>query len=401
MPVPRARLVGRARELGELKAALDDVRSGAGRTVVIAGEAGIGKTRLLDELTAHAEGVTLVLGQCADSGSGPVPYAALAGLLHTLVQAVGPEAAVAAAGPAAGALSAVAPQLVAPAPDAGADRIPEVLSDLLANLAAERPVVVIMEDLHWSDDVTRAVALRLARTATPGLLLLLTYRSDDVGRAHPLRSVMAELDRARLTTRLDLARLGETEVRQMAQDLLGGSPGLGGSDRDNDRDRDLDPEALADLADRSEGVPFYVEELVGFLGTDLPGSLRDILLLRYWNLNREAQALCRVVAAAGPRVWHDVLDDVLADPATGSGQRTGAGVGPEPEETARAAVDAQVLVATDVGYAFRHALVQEAVYAELLPGERRRLHAAYARALERALVQRTRSVAKLSRIADH
>ena len=386
MPVPRARLVGRARELGELRAALDAVRSGGNRTLVIAGEAGIGKTRLLDELTSHADGVTVLTGQCADEGSGPLPYAGLTGLLHGIARTIGPEATVAAAGPAAGALSAVAPQLVAPASDTGADRIPEVLADLLTGLAAERPLVVVIEDLHWSDDVTRAVALRLARTTPPGLLLLLTYRSDDVGRAHPLRTVMAELDRARLTTRLDLARLGETEVREMAQDLL---------------DVGLDAEALADLADRSEGVPFYVEELVGFLGTDLPDSLRDILLLRYWNLSREAQALCRVVAAAGPRVWYDVLDDVLADPSTGSGQRAATGSGPQPEESVREAVEAQVLVVTDVGYAFRHALVQEAVYAELLPGERRRLHAAYAQALERALVRRARSVAKLSRIADH
>lgn len=394
MPVPRARLVGRARELGELRAALDAVRSGGNRTIVIAGEAGIGKTRLLDELTSHADGVTVLTGQCADEGSGPLPYAGLTGLLHGIVRTIGPEAAVAAAGPAAGALSAVAPQLVAPASDAGADRIPEILADLLAGLAAERPLVVVIEDLHWSDDVTRAVALRLARTTPPGLLLLLTYRSDDVGRAHPLRTVMAELDRARLTTRLDLTRLGETEVREMAQDLL--SVGL-------------DAEALADLADRSEGVPFYVEELVGFLGTDLPDSLRDILLLRYWNLSRETQALCRVVAAAGPRVWYDVLDDVLTNPSTssgqrpstGSGQRVSTGLGPQPEESVREAVEAQVLVVTDVGYAFRHALVQEAVYAELLPGERRRLHAAYAQALERALVRRARSVAKLSRIADH
>ncbi|MFJ3408382.1 AAA family ATPase [Promicromonospora sp. NPDC090134] len=386
MPVPRARLVGRAPELGALEAALADVRSGGSRTMVIAGEAGIGKTRLLDELTSRADGVTVVTGQCADEGSGPLPYAAVAGLLQGVVRATSPDAVVAAAGPAAGALSAIAPQLVAPASDAGADRIPEVLADLLTGLAAERPVVVVMEDLHWSDDVTRAVALRLARTTPRGMLLLLTYRSDDVGRAHPLRTVMAELDRARLTTRLDLARLGETEVHEMAQDLL---------------DAGLDAEVLADLADRSEGVPFYVEELVGFLGTDLPDSLRDILLLRYWNLSREAQALCRVVAAAGPRVWYDVLDDVLADPPTGSGQRVVPNVGAEPEETAREAVEAQVLVVTDVGYAFRHALVQEAVYAELLPGERRRLHAAYARALERALVRRARSVAKLSRIADH
>jgi DNA-binding CsgD family transcriptional regulator/tetratricopeptide (TPR) repeat protein len=408
MPVPRARLVGRARELGELTAALDAIRSGDNRTMVIAGEAGIGKTRLLDELTSHADGVAVLTGQCADEGSGPLPYAALAGLLRGIVRTVGPEAVVAAAGPAAGALSAVAPQLVAPASDpsagsgqrAGADRLPEVLTNLLAGLAAERPVVVIMEDLHWSDDVTRAVALRLARTAPPGLLLLLTYRSDDVGRAHPLRTVMAELDRARLTTRLDLARLGVAEVREMAHDLLAGSPHLqDGLARGQEHGHDAGPDAglsaepFADLADRSEGVPFYVEELVGFLDTDLPDSLRDILLLRYWNLSREAQALCRVVAAAGPRVWHDVLDDVLADVTTG--------VGPEPEEGLREAVDAQVLVTTDIGYAFRHALAQEAVYAELLPGERRRLHAAYARALEGALVRRARSVAKLSRIADH
>lgn len=400
MPVPRARLVGRARELGELTAALDAVRSGGNRTMVIAGEAGIGKTRLLDELTSHADGVTVLTGQCADEGSGPLPYAALAGLLRGIVRTVGPEAVVAAAGPAAGALSVVAPQLVTPASDAGADRLPEVLANLLTGLAAERPVIVIMEDLHWSDDVTRAVALRLARTAPDGLLLLLTYRSDDVGRAHPLRTVMAELDRARLTTRLDLARLGVAEVREMAHDLLGGSAGrqeslAHGQDHGPAArlDAGLAAEPFAELADRSEGVPFYVEELVGFLDTDLPDSLRDILLLRYWNLSREAQALCRVVAAAGPRVWHDVLDDVLADVTTG--------VGPEPEEGLREAVDAQVLVTTDIGYAFRHALAQEAVYAELLPGERRRLHAAYARALEGALVRRARSVAKLSRIADH
>ncbi|WP_169736536.1 ATP-binding protein, partial [Promicromonospora kroppenstedtii] len=385
MPVPRARLVGRALELGALEDALAAVRSGDSRSVVVAGEAGIGKTRLLDELVSRAGDVTVVTGQCADEGSGPLPYAALVGLLNGVVRTTGHETVIASAGPSAGALSVLAPQLVAPTPDAGADRVPEVLTDLLAGLAGERPVIVVIEDLHWSDDVTRAVALRLARTAPPGVLLLLTYRSDDVGRAHPLRVVLAELDRARLTTRLELTRLGEAEVHEMAQDLL---------------DVGLDAEQLADLADRSEGVPFYVEELVGFLGTDLPDSLRDILLLRYWNLSREARSLCRVVAAAGPRVWYDVLDDVLADPSTGPGRRA-PHAATDAEESVREAVDAQVLVVTEVGYAFRHALVQEAVYAELLPGERHRLHAAYARALERALVRRAHSVAKLSRIADH
>ncbi|MFC7025565.1 ATP-binding protein, partial [Promicromonospora thailandica] len=395
MPVPRARLVGRAQELGELTTALDDARAGTHRTVVVAGEAGIGKTRLLDELAARADGATVLAGQCADSGSGPVPYAALTGLLHAAVQAVGAEALATAAGPASGALTAVAPHLFAhdgaPGADTtGADRVPEVLTDLLTALAARGPVVVVLEDLHWSDDITRATAVRLARTAPAGLLLLLTYRSDDVGRAHPLRAVMAELGRARLVTRLDLDRLGADEVREMAQDLLDTSAGAGPGTGPGTLDHDL----LADLTDRSEGVPFYVEELVGFLGTDLPGTLRDILLLRYWNLSHGAQALCRVAAADGPRVAHDVLDAVLDEVQ-------GAPAGATREETAREAVDAQVLVATETGYAFRHALVQEAVYAELLPGERRRLHAAYARTLEPTTVAGTRSVARLSRIADH
>ncbi|WP_460707725.1 helix-turn-helix transcriptional regulator [Myceligenerans halotolerans] len=379
MPVSRARLAGRTHELAELRTALDEVRAGAGRTVIVAGEAGIGKTRLIEELTSAAADATVVVGQCADSGSGPVPYAALTGVLHGVVQELGTEAVLAAAGPAAGSLSVVAPQLVEPDGDPGAERLPEVLASLATGLAATRPVLLVLEDLHWSDDVTRALAVRLARIAPAGLLLVLTYRSDDVGRGHPLRAAVAELDRARVATRLDLGRLGEDEVRTMAHDLSDAA--------------DLDPAALNDLVERSAGVPFYVEELAVFLGSELPGSLRDILLLRYWRLSPQAQALCRVVAAAGPRVWHDVLDDVVAD--------AGPAVGDDPDQITREAVEGSVLVATDVGYEFRHALVQEAVYAELLPGERRRLHAAYARALTTALTTRTRSVAKLSRIADH
>ena len=148
MPVIRARLVGRTNEVETLRQALEAVRAGAGRTVVVAGEAGIGKTRLVDELTSDADGFLVLSGQCADSGSGPVPHAAPGGLLAGIVATLGPEATVEAAGPAAGALSAVAPQLVVPGIDAGADRLPEVLADLLARTAADRPVVAVVEDLH-------------------------------------------------------------------------------------------------------------------------------------------------------------------------------------------------------------------------------------------------------------
>ncbi|GAA1856623.1 helix-turn-helix transcriptional regulator [Myceligenerans crystallogenes] len=393
MPVTHARLVGRAAELAALRDALARAGRGPGRTVVVAGEAGIGKTRLVEELTGAADGVVVLTGQCTDSGSGPVPYAALTGILYGIVAERGAAATLAAAGPAAGALSAVAPGLVEADGDPGAERVPEVIAGLLARLAADRPVLVVLEDLHWSDDVTRALAIRLARTAPPGLLLVLTYRSDDVGRGHPLRAAMAELDRARVATRLDLRRLDQDEVRAMAGDLLAGDDATPGAQPR------LPARFLSDLVERSEGVPFYVEELAGGLdGAELPESLRDILLLRYWRLSRPAQALCRVVAAAGASVWHDVLDDVLAR----SGPEAPGRDDPlSPDDAAREAIESSVLVATAERYQFRHALMQEAVYAELLPGERRRLHIAYANALTTALSRRTPSVAKLSHIADH
>lgn len=406
MPGIRAHLVGRSRELTALLDALDGARAGAARTIVVAGEAGIGKTRLLDEFaTAAGDDVLVVRGQSADSGSGPVPYAALADVVRGVVQALGPERALAAAGPAADVLEVLVPSLGArDLADAeprslrsGADqragtdpgRLPDVVSELLTDVARERPLVVVLEDLHWSDDVTRATATRLARTA-PGipLLLVLSYRSDDVGRGHPLRPALVELERARLATRVDLARLDPDQVLEMAHALLATDAGAATSASGNGNGlADTLPFYLEDLALRSEGVPFYVEELVSFLGTDLPDSLRDILLLRYTLLSAEARAFCRAVAAAGLSASHELLTAALHDSV----------LTPSAEDAAREAVEARVLLATDDGYAFRHALVQEVVYAELLPSERRRLHTAYASAFE----QRPPSVANLAAVADH
>ena len=414
MPGIRAHLVGRSRELKALLDALDDARGGAARTVVVAGEAGIGKTRLLDEFAASAgDDVLIVRGQCADSGSGPVPYAALAEVVRGVVQAIGPERALAAAGPAAEVLDALVPGFAARAAGvqepgilrSGTDqrtgtdpgRLPDVVSELLTDVARERPVVVVLEDLHWSDDVTRATAMRLARTM-PGvpLLLLLSYRSDDVGRGHPLRPALVELQRARLATQVELARLAPDQVLELARALLDVEAGTGtgtetGTATNGNGNGNGYPAAnaveLEDLTLRSEGVPFYVEELVSFLGTDLPDSLRDILLLRYTQLRAEARAFCRAVAAAGQGASHELLTAALRDSPLAA----------DSEDAAREAVDARVLLATDDGYAFRHALVQEAVYAELLPSERRRLHAAYASVLE----QRPPSVATLAAVADH
>ncbi|WP_159798772.1 ATP-binding protein [Puerhibacterium puerhi] len=366
----RAPLVGRAEELARLRASLDAARAGTGSAVVVAGEAGIGKTRLVDELVAGLRADELVLrGQCTDSGSGPVPFAALAGLLHDAVETLGPRAVLDAAGPAADALGAVAPGLVEVRPGVDAGRAPEALVDLLVALAARRPVVVVLEDLHWSDDATRTVLARLARVAArAALLVVATYRSEDADRRHPVRALLAELTRSRALTQLDVPRLGADQVVELARALAGpGAP-------------------LDELVERSEGVPFYVEELAGAAGTAVPESLRDLLLLRYLRLGDDARAFCRAVAAAGQRAPYDLLAAALGEDALTAA-----------EEAARAAVDAGVLRADADGYRFRHALMQEAVAGELLPGERRRLHTAYARALE----ARPATLARLAEIADH
>ncbi|MFC7878296.1 AAA family ATPase [Isoptericola sp. NPDC057391] len=383
MPTPTAPspLVGRSAELTSLREAYADARAGSGGVVVVGGEAGIGKTRLVAEFLAEVgvgEAAPLVLhGQCADSGSGPLPYAALTGVLSDVVDALGPEATLAAAGPAADALGVLAPRLVDVRRDVDTGRLPEVLADLATTLAADRPVVLVLEDLHWSDDVTRTVLARLARTApATTLLVVATYRSDDVGRRHPLRTTLAELDRSRLATRVEVPRLDAAEATRLFSSLVSRRPDA----------PDLPGVVLGELVERSEGVPFYAEELADFAGDALPDSLRELLLLRYSSLSDAAQRFCRTVAAAGQRAPHELLVAML-----------GEGGLDDAEAAAREAVDAHVLVADADGYRFRHALIQESVDAELLPGESRRLHAACASALEDG----DRTLARIAAAADH
>ncbi|MFC7406617.1 helix-turn-helix transcriptional regulator [Georgenia alba] len=376
MQLSRAGLVGRGPELTALRDLSGAALGGAGGTVVLAGDAGIGKTRLVEELLAGygetPDAPLVVRGQCAASGAGPVPYAGLDGLLRDAVAGLGPERTLRAAGPAADALGVLSPSLVAVRPGVDTGRVPEALVELFVSLAAEHPLVVLLEDLHWSDDVTRTTFSRLARTVTGRSLLVLgTYRTDDVDRRHPLRTTLAELERARLLARVDLGRLAEDEAAELARSLVG---------------RDAIGVDLEGLVERSEGVPFYVEELASAVGGAMPDSLRDLLLLRYSQLSAEAQEFCRTVASAGQHASYDLLTVAL-----------GADRLAETEPAAREATEAQVLRADADGYRFRHALVQEAVAAELLPGERRRLHAAYAQALE----SEPQTIAVLAEIADH
>jgi len=239
-------------------------------------------------------------------------------------------------------------------------RLFELLLGLLERVGAERPALLVVEDLHWADRSTRDLLAYLVRNLRHGrLLLVATYRSDELHRRHPLRPFLAELDRGRRVERLELARFGPAEV---AAQLAGiqGTP--------------VPAELAARIHARSGGNAFFVEELLATAaGADgeLPPSLRDTLLARIELLAEPTQQVLAVAAAAGARVEHELLAEVAGVPEADllSGLRE--------------AVSAHVLLAdTDDGsYGFRHALVKEAVYAELLPGERTRLHARFAAAL--------------------
>ncbi|TDC13422.1 helix-turn-helix transcriptional regulator [Streptomyces sp. 8K308] len=374
--------VGRASELAELTAGLARAGRGEPQAFVIGGEAGIGKSRLLDEVlaAARAAGAVTAVGSCVELGADGLPFAPVAAVLRSLHRQLGPRLAEAATGQ-LGELARLLPELGEEARPASGDtldrvRLFELTARLLERLATDRCLVVAVEDLHWSDRSTRELLGYLFRSVQRSrLVLLATYRADDLHRRHPLRPFLAELDRLRSVRRIELSRLSDAEVAAQMAGITGGTP---------------EPALARSVFERSEGNPFFVEELTanGGAGRGLSESLRDLLLVRVEALPEVVQELLRVVAEAGSSVEHALLAEV-------------AGL-PEPELLAalRAAVGTYLLVPTEDGdgYRFRHALMREAVVDDLLPGERARLNRRFAEALEaeRGLVPAGERAARLA-----
>ncbi|MGD8166898.1 helix-turn-helix transcriptional regulator [Herbiconiux sp. P16] len=362
-------LIGRENDLDSLRTAVRESRTGSTRTVVVSGEAGIGKTRLVAEFLSHVPADTIVLrGQCIDLDRDAPPYAPIVAPLRALVAEIGEAAMLEATGSAASlsrdALAILLPELgETDVPEAqrrgGPDRLYDAVATVLENVARTRPLVLIIEDLHWADQATLGLLRFLLRVVEESrILFVVTFRSDELGRGHPLRAWLPELDRNRRVSRLELPRLNRRQVRQMSTALLG-TP--------------LDAYDLGIVFQRTDGVPFFIEEILGCdfeTVESFPDTLRDILLARYETLSEPTQRILRLIAAGGVRVEHELLADV-SDAA------------PDViDDAAREAVAARVLVVDDTAYSFRHALVREAIHDELLPGERMRFHTCYAQALE-------------------
>jgi DNA-binding CsgD family transcriptional regulator len=359
--------VGRADELAVLTDALTRAADQEPQALLIGGEAGVGKTRLTEEFVNEAarRGAVVAVGGCVEIGAEGLPFAPFSTALRTLHRQLPGELAAAAAGQ-EDELARILPELGetprGPHDEESTARLFELTARMLERLAAECTVVLVLEDLHWADTSTRHLLSYLFRTLVTGrLVIVATYRADDIHRRHPLRPLLAELDRLRTVHRIELPRFNRAEVRRQLVGILATEP----------------EEAFVDsVFARSDGNAFFVEELVASMEsgcrTGLTESLRDLLLVRVEVLPDAAQRVVRIVAEGGSTVEYPLL-------------RAVAGL-TEDEliEALRAAVGANILLATPDGdgYRFRHSLVREAVSDDLLPGERARVNRRYAEAME-------------------
>ncbi|MEA2578854.1 MAG: hypothetical protein QOD78_2442 [Chloroflexota bacterium] len=375
--VASAGLIGRAAELDALENALVRVADGSPEIVILAGEAGIGKTRLITEFIERAKaGGTLVLqGACLDLADGGMPYGPLTEALRGYLRNLSPKQVGEILGPVREDIGRLLPGIgdaatrgaTAGATDdqtadtrsgLGQARLFGLLLGLLGDLAADSPVALVFEDLHWVDRSTRDLVTFLARNLDrERLLLVLSVRTDDLPPGHPVATWLAGLERDARTTRLELSRFDRADVGRQVLTLLGSAADEAKVDR---------------IHARSEGNPFFVEELVaaelrGGPG-GLPRTLAETLVSEVAALPDAAQRLLGIVAVAGRPIDEALIAAVAERPER------------KVREPLRAAVAAGVLRPDPVTgtFSLRHALLGEVVEERLLPAERRALHERFA-----------------------
>jgi DNA-binding CsgD family transcriptional regulator len=361
-------LIGRDAEMGQLNALLHEIRGGHGRTVLVSGEAGVGKSAAIRDFVQQARGlgVRAFTGECTEIDARR-PF--------------GPFMDIAAAADRLASLPAPPPD----AASAGGDRyrLHSFFTSLLADLSSERPTLIVIEDLHWADEASLELFPHLARKLRGSPLLLVgTYRTDELHRRHPLRSVLSELGRGRLAVDIALRRLSEDEVAEFLREAMR-------------LDRPPTSEFRRAIFQTCEGNPLFMEEVLRALvergdveyregswrrtkdvaDIAIPDTLRDAILERFTPLPAETQNVLRYAAVIGQDFDFDLL---LRVTASEDADLVGA---------LRASIDAQLVVEsaneerTD-RYSFRHALTRESILLDLLKRERRRVHFIVGEAIE-------------------
>ena len=368
-PAQAPLFVGRGGELTFLHDALRRAAAGRPGMVLVAGEAGVGKSRLAGRFAGQARraGALVAVGGAAPLTGGALPYAPLLQALRALADDHEPAALGGRGVELAGVLAELAGDRPegerVPPPEVGRGRLFERLRAVLGLLGQAAGLLLVLEDLHWADSATLDVLAFVLRTLRGARLLVVgTYRADDPGEL--LAGWLAETRRLPEVSWLELPRFTRAELAAQLAGLRGGP---------------VDSRVVAEVFDRSQGNPFFAEQLFAAGGragpVRLPGLLREVLLARVRQLSPAGQQLLRVAAVGGRSVCHDWLAAVAGGP---DDELAGA---------LREAVDCGLLQITEMEqagqevYEFRHALLQEAVYGQLLPGQRARLHGAYAHAL--------------------
>ncbi|HEX6026165.1 MAG TPA: BTAD domain-containing putative transcriptional regulator, partial [Solirubrobacter sp.] len=349
--VPDAGFVGREAELARLEQALDAAAAGRGTTALISGPAGIGKTRLAAELAerARSRGATVLTGRCIDLVGASLPYLPLVDAFRPLrgthvldgLQE----------------LSRVLPGSRVPTASLSQLHLFEEVRTALERVA---PVVLVIEDVHWADRSTLDLLAYLAHTVREArVLVVATWRQDAVRRNEPLRTLTSELRRRRLAFTLNLGPLTHLQLATLIERMS---------------DEPLPPQLVESVCTRAEGNPFFAEELLAAALRDepeLPELIEDALLADFERLNAPTKAVVRCAAAARRAVSPAVLSAAVPLPHA------------EVVEALREAVDHEVLIPDRASgsYRFRHALIAEAAYATLLPGEGEGVHERLAQAL--------------------
>ena len=410
--------VGRGPELSKLRSLLASASRGEPAVVVVGGDAGIGKSRLIEEFVrplldldparkadgagaAPATDVRVLIGGCAELGDEGVAYAPFVAALRQLLRdwpgAFGdgdgvrrrelawllPELAEGLSGDDSprGMMrpgverhhSDALPAVTRAGEQSVRGHLFDAVLGLLEDLGSAETLVLVLEDLHWADRSTRDLLGFLSRSLRDSRVLVVgTYRTDDLHRGHPLRPFLAELDRIRGVRRIDVGPLTTGETAEQLAAIYGKTG------------RDLPPGFADEVFARAEGNPFFTEELAcavtegsNLMPSDVGGfalsdTLRDLLLIKVEQLPEPTQRMLRLLSAALPPVDHRFL--LLVTGATDD----------ELNEQIRPAFQAHILVPGEspTSYRFRHALLREAVHNELLPGEHSALHRRYAELLE-------------------
>jgi class 3 adenylate cyclase len=383
--------VGRERELEELRAAVDDVRQGRGRLVLLAGEPGIGKTRTASELTTYARmrGFQILWGRCHETGGAPA-YWPWVQIIRGYLPDRDPRLLMSDMGTGAAAIAQVVSEVrerladlpTPPAlePEQARFRLFDSIAAFLRNAAGREPLVLVLDDLHWADAASLLLLQFLAREMGGARLLVIgTYRDVELGREHALFQALGEITREPVTRRHLLRGLTEHDVGRYIEMTAGVAP---------------PPDLVATVYHETEGNPFFVGEVVRLLVAEgrlsgtagrsgwklaVPQGVREVIGRRLSRLSTECNRVLTLASAIGREFGLDAVEPMSALPAD------------RLLELLDEAIGARLVAKVPEGvgrYRFSHAIVRETLYGDLSPAQKVRLHRQIGDVLE-ALYQAT------------